>query len=870
MAIAGLHNVSVLEPSILRDSQSHASRRIGNEGRVNTRPSSLLQMWRELEDEHVVSRAQERISERLLQQRSDRLIDDTSRADAAEGHGSEHTGDLEDESVAESECRLWSQGQIGSSNEHENCSNFSSEHSDFGEVERGRVRQVFREWMNCGVAECSSSVSNMSNSSRAEWLGETEQERVRIVREWVQINSQQRGASGDNSGEQPAEIGNQIERVRDGLVVNQTEGRSEITRRGIRKLCGRQPLLDMLKKAERERQRELQELLEHQAVSHFAHRNRIQSLLRGRFLRNGRVIENERPTSMAENELGLLRQRHTVSGLREGFCSRLDNTACGQVSSSHSETSSSVSSGSRNGHVEEDNLQEVHGFFEQSDANEEASDDRGHDRCGMSNGRGDLGGNTILDIDSQESNVPVEGWQEEVPDNVVRDGDCSTIFDIVERSEGTGSNMIGNLQATTAVEQPLETSQNDAGEHSNMREVIDVSNESEPSGEESVICEQSGDTYNLQGNMVGDVNFQWVVNFQEFTSQVQQWQDRVSENEELDWEEPVAEYNDLRENVGRITIGDQQETAGNEWSQELLEGGDRENSHLEEVSEVWHEESGFQEAVHSWLEEPSDQDADPVRQIDTFYFPDDDNAHSTEIRELLSRRRVSNLLSSGFRQNLDRLIQSYVERQGHATIDWELDDTSPSPESAEQDLEQTGGYQNEGQVDSVESPSPSTVLPSQQIPPSPLWDQESHPDNWPQHDMHQRFGIDWEIINDMRIDMGRLQQRMNNLQRMLEACMDMQLELQRSIRQEVSDALNRSSGSQGLCEDGLLEDGSKWDHVRKGICCICCDRSIDSLLYRCGHMCACSKCATELVESSGKCPMCRAPAVEVIRAYSVL
>ena len=108
------------------------------------------------------------------------------------------------------------------------------------------------------------------------------------------------------------------------------------------------------------------------------------------------------------------------------------------------------------------------------------------------------------------------------------------------------------------------------------------------------------------------------------------------------------------------------------------------------------------------------------------------------------RRSVSTLLRSGFRESLDQLIRSYVERQSHAPLEWELQ-TAPTPASTELDLEQQTVDQNESEGNIVQSPS--LDLPSRPIRPAEqLWDQESRHYTWPQHDMHPRFGIVSSLI----------------------------------------------------------------------------------------------------------------------------
>ncbi|KAM3262513.1 hypothetical protein ACQJBY_052938 [Aegilops geniculata] len=228
--------------------------------------------------------------------------------------------------------------------------------------------------------------------------------------------------------------------------------------------------------------------------------------------------------------------------------------------------------------------------------------------------------------------------------------------------------------------------------------------------------------------------------------------------------------------------------------------------------------------------------------------------YRAELRELLSRRSVSNLLSSGFRESLDQLVHSYAQRQEH-------DPPAPLNQHHVQHHRIDGS-------DRAEHAAAGAQPPAGQRP-QRRWRMVPPRRDWNRQHMHRpdELEVD-EAIHDLRDDMAALQRGMASTQQMLQACMEMQVELQRSIRQEVASAMHRSLSLHGTVR--WYDDGSQWELVRKGTCCICCDSQIDSLLYRCGHMCTCSKCARELLRGAGKCPLCRAPIVEVVRAYSII
>lgn len=100
------------------------------------------------------------------------------------------------------------------------------------------------------------------------------------------------------------------------------------------------------------------------------------------------------------------------------------------------------------------------------------------------------------------------------------------------------------------------------------------------------------------------------------------------------------------------------------------------------------------------------------------------------------------------------------------------------------------------------------------------------------------------------------------MQNMLQIMFSMQMDMQRTLRQEVSSAIANNQSTTTMSSHP----------VQAGHCTICLTEVADTVLYRCGHLCVCYMCGLNLRENASnnngvKCPICRAPVVDIVRVY---
>lgn len=158
--------------------------------------------------------------------------------------------------------------------------------------------------------------------------------------------------------------------------------------------------------------------------------------------------------------------------------------------------------------------------------------------------------------------------------------------------------------------------------------------------EQSQIRIQENDIHqSSNGNLESNIAAQ-SINEQAVGSQGGDWQDQVIDDDRENWQQPTFnEFNEWGVDTAVDMDGTWQENPVNNWPQQTT-GNDGEAGN-EGTHEVWQEDAS-QGATENWSEGPPTDTprirrSVPLRRINRFHPPDDDNVYSMELRELLSR-----------------------------------------------------------------------------------------------------------------------------------------------------------------------------------------------------------------------------------------
>ncbi|KAK4440395.1 protein neuralized [Sesamum alatum] len=334
-------------------------------------------------------------------------------------------------------------------------------------------------------------------------------------------------------------------------------------------------------------------------------------------------------------------------------------------------------------------------------------------------------------------------------------------------------------------------------------------------------------------------------------------------------------YNEEKEDTNQQIVKTNNELTTSDYDHHKVESPS--NQHLVEsdtfwVSDVSHPEVGWEE-LHSdyqqqagnnrdWIEEVSRprSDWEGLRQ-ERYREMLDPFLDNEEIRLLLGRRSVSTFLSSGLREKIDQVIISRT--QGQETLKKnQRREEKQLPKQVEAEISEEGEGEDYGNYFNEYEEAESSV--EQRYNESDDYTDDtrtSPPASWPQQNQgHESSNHSYQVASPSAQQSSCNRYTQDNGHNSSYTTHPAIIKLQRSIKREVVVALNHTDRKHGR-RNSEKKAGSG------GRCCICCKEQVDCLLYRCGHMCTCYECAHQLQSSSGKCPICTAPILDVVRTY---
>eukprot|EP00267_Zea_mays_P051237 XP_020404159.1 uncharacterized protein LOC103647689 [Zea mays] len=220
-------------------------------------------------------------------------------------------------------------------------------------------------------------------------------------------------------------------------------------------------------------------------------------------------------------------------------------------------------------------------------------------------------------------------------------------------------------------------------------------------------------------------------------------------------------------------------------------------------------------------------------------------SHSADICNLLESKKVSKSLESDFSNKMNQLLLIVLQKQRQ-----------------QQMMDGFGGYYDEcmywRQNDEIHDAHKEASAPCSSAPVSHLG---AHQQECWQHSSYGSQHHDNQNLLEMEVrvrgEMSQIQHEIYELQKLVESCIASQVKMQHSIKEEVCSALR---------EAGLMPNQPDTTAAKGGNCCICHRMQVDSLLYRCGHVCTCFDCAGQLKSSGRSCPICQTPIDDVFRA----